>query len=75
MAGASDPRDALLASDAALEAISDEGIRKSHAYTGIRSNLTVNLRIMPDAALLLKNIVEEVRARRAAADAHFQRRE
>jgi uncharacterized protein (TIGR03435 family) len=74
LARAADPREALLESDRGLEAITDEGIRQSNAYMGIRRDLTTNLRITRDPAALLKRLVDEIRLRRAAADAHFQRR-
>jgi hypothetical protein len=34
----------------------------------------VNLRITRDPAALLERVVDEIRLRREAADAHFQRR-
>ena len=57
-----------------VEAISDEGIRRSSAYFSLKGNLTTNLRLKANFERLLKNLVEEIRLRRAAADAHFQRR-
>jgi hypothetical protein len=74
MARTADPREALIEADQGLEAITDEGIRQSYAYTGIRRDLTVNLRITRDPAGLLKRLVDEIRLRRETADAHSQRR-
>ena len=74
MARSVDPREAILDADTTLEAITDEGIRTTDAYTSIRRFLMVNLRNTRDPAALLKNVVDEIRIRRAAADAHYQRR-
>ena len=74
MARSVDPREAILDADTTLEAITDEGIRTTDAYTSIRRFLMVNLRNTRDPAALLKNVVDEIRIRRAAANTHYQRR-
>jgi uncharacterized protein (TIGR03435 family) len=74
MARTADPREALIGADQGLESITDEGIRQSYAYTGIRRDLATNLRLTRDPPALLKRLVDEIRLRRQAADAHFQRR-
>lgn len=74
MARSVEPRQAILDADRTLEAITDEGIRTTDAYTSIRRFLMVNLRNARDPAALLKNVVDEVRIRRQAADGHYQRR-
>jgi uncharacterized protein (TIGR03435 family) len=74
MVQTADPREALLEADKGLEAITDEAIRQSYAYIRLRHDLTVNLRITRDPAALLTRLVDEIRLRREAADAHFQRR-
>jgi uncharacterized protein (TIGR03435 family) len=70
-----DPREALVAADQGLESITDDSIRQSYAYTGIRHNFATNLRLTRDPAALLQRLVAEIRLRREAADAHFQRRQ
>ena len=70
-----DPREALVAADQGLESITDDSVRQSYAYTGIRHNLATNLRLTRDPAALLQRLVAEIRLRREAADAHFQRRQ
>jgi uncharacterized protein (TIGR03435 family) len=77
LARTSDPHEALIAAAEGLDAITDEEIRRANAYTGTRHNLTNNLRITRPtraAAALLTRLVDETRLRRAAADAHYQRR-
>jgi hypothetical protein len=74
MARTADPREALIGADQGLKSITDESILQSYAYTGTRRDLEVNLRITRDPAALLKRLVDEIRLRREAADAHFQRR-
>jgi len=73
MARTADPRQVLIDADTALEAVTDESTRQSDAYTRIRHDLG-NLRFTRDPAALLKRLVDEIRLRREAADAHFQRR-
>jgi hypothetical protein len=74
MARTADPRAALIGADQGLEWITDESIRQSYAFTGIRRDLAMNLRLTPNPAALLQRLVDEIRLRREAADAHFQRR-
>jgi uncharacterized protein (TIGR03435 family) len=74
MARTADPRAALIGADQGLESITDESIRQSYAFTGIRRDLAMNLRLTPNPAALLQRLVDEIRLRREAADAHFQRR-
>jgi uncharacterized protein (TIGR03435 family) len=73
MAQSSDPRQQLIDARTNLEAIAED-VRTTEAYTSIHRDLTVNSRIAPDPAGLLKRLVDEARSRRAAADAHYQRR-
>ena len=73
MAQSSDPRQQLIDARTNLEAIAEDE-RTTEAYTSIHRDLTVNSRIAPDPAGLLKRLVDEIRSRRAAADAHYQRR-
>ena len=74
MAQSSDSRQRLIDARTNLEAIVDAELQASEAYTSIHRDLTVNSRIVPDGEALLTRLVDEIRIRRQAADAHYQRR-
>jgi hypothetical protein len=70
-----DPREVLAAADQTLAPIADEAILKSLAYLSVRRVLGTALKYPRDYSLFLNNTLAEIRLRREAADAHFQRRQ
>jgi hypothetical protein len=58
-----------------LARITDGEVKLSHAYQQLDRTLAMNLKIRrPDHAPFLRSIVELVKARKAAAERHYQRR-
>jgi hypothetical protein len=75
MAVTPDPLMALFEFRERLARITDGEVKLSHAYRQLDRNLAMNLKITrPDHAPFLRAVVELVKARKAAAERHHQRR-
>jgi hypothetical protein len=74
MAAGGEPRSVLEQIASALEAISGESFQRTDAHAVSRV-LSINLKHTRDPALLLKTFVADVRERRAATEAHWQRKD
>lgn len=73
MATGGEPRTTLERIALALEAIPDESFQQTDAH-GVSRVLSINLKHTRDPALLLEAFVADVRKRRAATEAHWQRK-
>ena len=73
MAAGGNPQTVLERIASALEALSDESFQRTDAHAASRT-LWINLKHTRDPALLLETFVADVRGKRAATEAHWQRK-